>query len=59
MIKKNCLKCKKIVFYFGFFVDKLGCFFRNELYFIVKGYVNVLVWDMVKILSDVSDDNYV
>lgn len=55
------MKCKKnkIVFCFGFFVDKFGCFFRNELYFIVKGYVNVLVCDMVKILSDVSDDDYV
>lgn len=59
MIKEIVWSVKKIVFCFGFFVDKFGCFFRNELYFIVKGYVNVLVCDMVKILSDVSDDDYV
>lgn len=54
------MKCKKKKLFFVLvFVDKFGCFFRNELYFIVKGYVNVLVCDMVKILSDVSDDDYV
>ncbi|XP_034332982.2 caspase-3 isoform X2 [Magallana gigas] len=38
--------------------DKLGSFFRNELHFIVKGYANVPARDMVKILSDVSDDDH-
>lgn len=38
--------------------DKLGCFFRNELHFIVKGYANVPARDMVKILSDVSNDDH-
>lgn len=56
--KKNCLKCKKNRFLFGSFADKLGCFFRNELHFIVKGYANVPARDMVKILSDVSDDDH-
>lgn len=49
-----------LIWFFGgfFFADKLGCFFRNELHFIVKGYANVPARDMVKILSDLSNDDH-
>ncbi|XP_062613134.1 caspase-8-like [Saccostrea cucullata] len=38
--------------------DKLSRFFRDELHFIVKGYANVPAYDMIKILSDVSNADH-
>ncbi|XP_061166898.1 caspase-8-like [Saccostrea echinata] len=38
--------------------DKLSRFFRDELHFIVRGYANVPAYDMIKILSDVSNADH-
>nr|XP_022343462.1 uncharacterized protein LOC111136692 isoform X1 [Crassostrea virginica] len=38
--------------------DKLARFFRDELHFIVRGYSNVPAYDMIQLLSDVSNSDH-